>query len=166
MKKIMLALVVMITALFQTAGAQQREVSATLAPILTQYYSVKEALVNSDAATTASKANDLAETIQAVRLNSLPAAEQAAFEPISGKLLTDAQAIAETKDINKQREAFKNLSDHLTTLAKAVPLSVSPIYHQYCPMKKAYWLSDNSTIKNPYYGKQMQTCGKVTETIQ
>jgi hypothetical protein len=29
-----------------------------------------------------------------------------------------------------------------------------------------YWLSSEAVIKNPYYGKAMLTCGKVTETIK
>jgi len=33
-------------------------------------------------------------------------------------------------------------------------------------MKKATWLSSNKTIKNPYYGNAMLTCGQVTETMQ
>ena len=166
MKKLLIALVVIIGAFAIRAPAQQREVSAQLSPILKQYYGVKDALVSSDATATATKANDLAATIQGIKSNTLPAAEQAAFEPLAGKLLTSAQAIAGSKDINKQREAFKTLSDDLTTLAKAVPLSGSPVYQQYCPMKKAYWFSDNGSVKNPYYGKQMLTCGKVTETIE
>jgi len=32
-------------------------------------------------------------------------------------------------------------------------------------MKKAVWLSNEKAIKNPYYGSQMLTCGKVVETI-
>lgn len=38
------------------------------------------------------------------------------------------------------------------------------VYYQYCPMKKAYWLSMEKEIKNPYYGSSMLTCGKVIET--
>jgi hypothetical protein len=36
----------------------------------------------------------------------------------------------------------------------------------YCPMKKANWLSSSATIKNPYYGNSMLTCGKVVETLK
>jgi hypothetical protein len=32
-------------------------------------------------------------------------------------------------------------------------------------MKKAYWISEEKGIENPYYGTGMLTCGKVTETI-
>jgi len=46
-----------------------------------------------------------------------------------------------------------------------VKLSDAPLYQQYCPMKKSYWLSKDAAIKNPYYGKQMLTCGKVSDTL-
>jgi hypothetical protein len=32
--------------------------------------------------------------------------------------------------------------------------------------KGANWLSLDINIKNPYYGNQMLTCGKVVDTIQ
>jgi hypothetical protein len=51
-------------------------------------------------------------------------------------------------------------------LAKAVKLSVQPVYQDYCPMKKAYWLSSEAAIKNPYYGSQMLSCGKINDTIK
>jgi hypothetical protein len=37
------------------------------------------------------------------------------------------------------------------------------VYYQYCPMKKMYWLSKEETIKNPYYGSKMLTCGNVSD---
>ncbi|MCW3118020.1 MAG: hypothetical protein JWM28_2102 [Chitinophagaceae bacterium] len=37
-------------------------------------------------------------------------------------------------------------------LAKKAKLSPEPVYQQYCPMKKASWLSNNKTIQNLYYG--------------
>jgi hypothetical protein len=51
-------------------------------------------------------------------------------------------------------------------MAKGVKLSSEPIYQQYCPMKKAAWLSNESAVKNPYYGSSMLTCGNVTDTIK
>jgi hypothetical protein len=32
-------------------------------------------------------------------------------------------------------------------------------------MKKAYWLSGDKVIKNPYFGSAMLTCGTITETL-
>jgi hypothetical protein len=31
--------------------------------------------------------------------------------------------------------------------------------------KGAFWISKEKGVKNPYYGKSMLTCGKVTETL-
>jgi hypothetical protein len=46
----------------------------------------------------------------------------------------------------------------------------TPTYYQFCPMandgKGANWLSKENAVKNPYYGNQMLTCGKVVETIK
>jgi hypothetical protein len=80
-------------------------------------------------------------------------------------LSKDARQIAESKDIAKQREFFADFSANFFQLAKTAKLSAQPAYYQYCPMKKAYWLSASSDIKNPYYGKQMLTCGAVKEAI-
>src|SRR5205085_11849360 len=76
-------------------------------------------------------------------------------------LLKDASPISETKDIKVQRGHFTNLSNNMATLAKAIKLTEQPIYHAYCPMKQADWLSSDQAIKNPYYGNAMLTCGKV-----
>jgi len=32
-------------------------------------------------------------------------------------------------------------------------------------MKKEYWISADSTVKNPYYGSQMLTCGTVKDKV-
>ena len=45
-----------------------------------------------------------------------------------------------------------------------------PVYVQFCPMANggegANWVSKEKAVKNPFYGSQMLTCGKVVETIQ
>lgn len=104
--------------------------------------------------------------INAVDTKTLSAEEQTAFSPLKEKLAFDARHISEVKDISHQREHFANLSLNMFTLAKSAKISAQPVYEAYCPMKKAYWLSNEQAIKNPYYGSQMLTCGSVKETIQ
>jgi hypothetical protein len=47
--------------------------------------------------------------------------------------------------------------------------STATTYYQRCPMANAgngaYWMSQESEIKNPYYGAQMISCGKTIETL-
>ena len=84
----------------------------------------------------------------------------------SKNLLVNANAISGAKAIEKQRDAFSAFSEDMFQLAKKISLSSDPVYRQYCPMKKMYWLSAQTTIRNPYYGSMMLNCGKVVETIR
>jgi hypothetical protein len=44
------------------------------------------------------------------------------------------------------------------------------LYYQHCLMyndgEGANWLSKENTVRNPYFGNAMLTCGKTTETIK
>lgn len=166
MKKILLTGIALVAAFLQPGMAQDRPVSKQLSPLLTEYYNIKDALIGSNAGTASAEAAAFVKTAAAIDMNSMPAAAHDAYMPLSAKLVADAQAIADTKDISKQRAYFKTFSDNFYQLAKAVSLSAQPVYQEYCPMKKAYWLSSSNAIKNPYFGSQMLTCGKVSDTIQ
>jgi hypothetical protein len=147
-------------------SANAQKTSSALFPILGLYYELKDALVNSDATTASAKAGDLTKTIYSIDLKTLSAGEQATFGSLKDKLGADAKNISGTNDLEKQRVYFSSLSTNIYSLAKAVKLSDQPVYQAYCPMKKAYWLSNETAIKNPYYGNSMLTCGSVKETIK
>lgn len=136
-----------------------------LSSLLTSYYQMKNALVNSDATTTSSKAGDFIKASNHVDMKAIPADKLNAFMPLLKKLVSAAEHIAGTKDINKQRDYLAGFSIDFYSLAKIVKLSDQPVYQAYCPMKKMYWLSNEKSIENPYYGKAMLTCGNITETI-
>lgn len=161
MKKIILAAITAFT-FIHTSYAQEN----TLSPILTAYYGVKDALVSGDANAASAKASELLAAISHVDMTALPAKQHTVFMSVKDKLSFDARHISEMKKIDHQREHFASLSNNMVTLAKGAHLSQSPIYQDYCPMKKSSWLSQEQPIKNPYYGSSMLTCGKVTETIQ
>jgi hypothetical protein len=150
------------TSLFSRLSAQQ----AVLAPVLTDYYNIKDALVNSDAKASAAKAADLLKEINSVNMSAIPAKDHMAFMALKDKLAFDARHISESTDISHQREHFTSLSANMASLAKQAHLSEQPIYEEYCPMKKATWLSNDTAIKNPYYGSSMLTCGKVKTTLK
>ena len=168
MKKIILtAIIFCFTSVFVYAQHEHKNAAtvttdkdsnASLSQLLTSYYAIKDALVAGNANLVSAKAEDF-----------LRAANGINYKVISegniNALVKDATGISETKDIKKQREQFANLSNNMIALAKAMKLSDQPVYETYCPMKKAYWLSDSKTIKNPYFGSSMLTCGKVTQTI-
>lgn len=158
MKKIQLAVILFISLISQNIFAQSTPTTTT-SPLLSAYFGVKNALVAGNSSDANGHALQMIEAIH--MLDSLKVTANAYDE-----LLVDATHISKSKDINHQREHFARLSTNMYAVAKVIKLSSEPIYYDYCPMKKSYWLSNNSAIKNPYYGSQMLTCGKVSETLK
>ncbi len=136
-----------------------------LSSILPLYYGLKNALVNSNASDASEKANALVSALNGIDRSSLSASELKAFISLQSKLIYDARHIAEVQKIEHQREHFASLSMNIYSLSKSVRLSNQTVYRDYCPMKKAYWLSADKAIKNPYYGSEMPDCGDVVNTF-
>lgn len=148
-------------AFFATAFAQQTlaKTEADKSQLLDLYYNIKDALVAGNSSEAATKATAFVATLQAID-------EKAISSDNRNALLKYAGLIAATKELQHQREHFADFSINMAALLKTVKLTDKPVYQAYCPMKKAYWLSNTKEIKNPYYGSAMLTCGKVTDTIK
>ncbi len=162
MKKIFLLVAFIVTIWIKPGFAQSSETQN----LLKTYYGIKDALVNSDAAAASTQANEFSKALGSIDMKSLPQADMKAWIDVQHALATDAKHLAETQDIAQQRTYFASFSSNLFALAKIVKLSKEPIYYDYCPMKKSYWLSEQAVIKNPYFGKQMLSCGAVKETLK
>jgi hypothetical protein len=136
-----------------------------LQSVFEDYFLLKEALIKGDGKLAATKSQELLTAITAVKMEALNMDVHMVWMKVLNGLTADAKSISATQDIKKQRESFKSLSKSTYELIKASKSS-EPVYYQYCPMADASWLSKESAIKNPYYGSQMLSCGKVVETIQ
>lgn len=160
MKKIFFIVALAATSFVQNSFAQDSTIQTQTQPsqLLHSYYDIKNALVAGNANTASSKAGEFLKTANGIDKKGMS-------QDNINALLKNATAISESKDIKHQREHFEAFSTNMYALAKAAKLTTKPVYYNYCPMKKAYWLSSDKAIKNPYYGNAMLTCGKVTETI-
>ena len=157
MKKLTVILVMLSTAFIQKAFSQD-SIQSQSPTLINRYYDIKNSLVAGDAKANASSAEEFIKLLNGVDYKIIS-------EGNVNALLKDATAISESQDINEQRKTFENLSLNMSELAKVIDLSDGAIYQMYCPMKDAYWLSNEKEIKNPYFGNSMLTCGKVVETI-
>ena len=135
-----------------TTSAEQLQV------LYAHYIGIKDALVAGNKEQAASHANELSQTASAISYRDLS-------EGNVNALRKDASAIADAKDLAAQRKAFSNLSNNISALAEKFKLSDKPVYQQYCPMAKGYWLSNEKEIRNPYFGDQMLKCGSIKEKI-
>ena len=121
--------------------------------LLVDYLAIKDALASDDE--TAAKG---AIAIFQNDLKAQPSFSQKAI------LLKGTEKFGNAKGIEKQREAFEAISPAMWEVTKVSTSLGQPAFYQYCPMKQAYWISGSAEIKNPYYGAQMLTCGKVVES--
>lgn len=126
------------------------------------YYGIKNALAASHSAEAAASAKTMLAALSSP--GNLNAGQQKAFDAYAEKLKFDSRHISESTDIDHQREHFASLSKNWYEVLKALKINKAPVYMDYCPMKKAYWLSETAAIKNPYYS-DMSDCGRVSATL-
>ncbi|CAN5485658.1 hypothetical protein BH09BAC6_BH09BAC6_16750 [soil metagenome] len=150
---------------FVSTKAQDAAATTSVNNVINAYLGVKNALIASNNEATKSKAKELLAMISAVPAAQLTAEQKIIWAAYADKLQFDSRHISESAALDHQREHFANLSKNMFELVKGLKLNSTTLYEQYCPMKKATWLSETAAIKNPYFGNQMLTCGKTTETL-
>ncbi|MEO7047048.1 MAG: DUF3347 domain-containing protein [Ferruginibacter sp.] len=134
----------------ETTGMQNKK-------LLQSYLDIKDALVKGNVQNASTGATQF--------LDALKTADPQKEDKLGESLSQSATAIVNATDLASQREKFNSFSNDFIKLAGKQKLSNEPLYKQYCPMKKAYWLSASKNIENPYYGSAMLTCGVVKETL-
>jgi hypothetical protein len=159
----------MATAIILFASIANAQSDTNIKKVLDAYIQLKDALVKSDGTSSSSASKTLLTSIQEVNMSELNTETHTQWMKVVNDLKEDAEHISETKEIAGQRNHFMSLSTSLYSVIKVSKLG-TPVFYEFCPMankgKGANWLSLENKIKNPYYGNQMLTCGKVVETIQ
>jgi peptidoglycan hydrolase CwlO-like protein len=138
--------------------------------ILHIYIHIKNALVNDDGKAAADAGNEMVKVLDNFDENVLRDDDRKQFEDIADDMKENAEHIGtNANNIKHQREHFDMLSKDMYDLVKKFTAG-QPIYVDYCPMynnnKGAIWLSETKEIKNPYLGKDMDTCGSAKEELK
>jgi len=141
-----------------SASAQSKK-NTQVSVLYQNYIAIKSALASDDAEKASKAASQFIKSSSDIKSNIISEKELTTLKE-------DAKTIAASKNISAQRKSFYKLSDHMIALAKEFKVSQNPVYVQYCPMAEGSWLSDESKIINPYYGKSMLSCGNIKSTIK
>ena len=143
--------------------------------LLSQYFSVRDALVDADTL----KADEAAFRL-GLRADSLPTQLLRGDSSIilTAKSLTaaiggDAKGFAGDGGLEGRRQSLNVLTDELFNLVRTVHYDENRIYHIRCPMAfkdsvEGFWLSQNTEIVNPYLGRKdpkMLGCGEVIDSF-
>ncbi len=127
--------------------------------MLTSYESVRERLAADDLAGAQKSAARVAEEAT-VAADEAGAAKQGLLE-----LARAAKAMGDGKDLVPVRDAFGELSKRVVTLFVENPALRKGHHLFFCPMARGYkkWVQESAVLRNPYWGKEMLTCGRELE---
>ena len=87
----------------------------------------------------------------------LAADDLAAAKSAAGDLGEEGTTLAKSSSLKDARAAFEKLSDK----AKQLAAGQSGYYVVNCPMLRKDWVQTSEKIANPYFGKEMISCGEI-----
>ncbi|MEH6406682.1 MAG: DUF3347 domain-containing protein [Leeuwenhoekiella sp.] len=139
----------------ESADLQATFKDSTIAQVYNNYNALKTAFVNTDADAAHASAEKLDESLAGIDANT--------------ELTKAVSGLLEESEIEKQREFLPFITEEVKSLVEG-NLAEGELYYQYCPMafngKGAYWISNEKTVRNPYFGNKMLTCGTVDAEIK
>ncbi len=154
-----------------TQSKNSAEFNAAFGALLDNYFHLKDGLVLSNDTIANNYAGLLISNADSLNLSGIKAdttiveTAKQFIETISA----EAKGLIGETNIKEKRKSFQMISDNMYDLVRTVRYDRAKIYHEFCPMafddQGAFWLSQSSDIKNPYFGKKMLTCGEVKDTL-
>lgn len=153
------AVLLLSTGFYSTA--QSKKAVAYNTSFTAGYLAIKDKLVLNDSVSTKKLAIDFHESLKNFSPKGIPADSVELFGKLKAKLTDYVGKMAATQNVNRQRDSFSSVSQLFWRMSGIIKMSATELYYQQCPMTGVTWLSNESVIKNPYYPKNMLTCGKV-----
>jgi hypothetical protein len=179
MKRIFVALL-MIAAIFFTAyagntGAEDKaknilsEFRSGLTEAVKVYYEIGQAFAADEGKTASEKAAAFKKSLAAINSASLSKEVHAGWAKQHGVLQEAIDSLIATEELPGQRTAFLKISEMLIEAVKIYgPLEIAT-YLYHCPMaltSGGHWLSASKDVTNPYFGKEMESCGTLVESFE
>ncbi len=149
-------------------ASEDIELQKAIVQSIEPYLLLKDALVASDDASASTYAQQVLKTWQDFTVDPVNVDERAQWVTIKNKVISGANAMVKSSNLENRRAAFEQLSDALIVLVDRYGVSGKTLYKQYCPMafddKGSYWISAERVIRNPYFGSAMLACGEIRGT--
>ena len=149
---------------------EAKKSSADLTELYSHYTHLTFALSGDDDKEAVSAAKGILASFPKIDKNGFSDEQKKEFAELEASIREHAEHIADNAGkIDHQREHLDIMSADFYDLLKDLG-TPKPVYKIFCPMfndnKGAFWLSDSREVKNPYYGKEMLSCGEVQEEIK
>lgn len=173
MKKLFFIAFICLSGIVQAQLTSKQEVTPELVEkreaqkkeITNNYLALKNNFLTSDSLAVVKNALALQQSLKNFRFKKLNLEQMNEATKKRKELIDLVAEVSSTKNINKQRKTFELLSVKFWELAPKFKAENTTLYLQVCPMTSVEWLSDSKEIKNPYYPKNMLTCGEVKASL-
>lgn len=165
-KMVLLLIMLSCSAITYAQEVQDSSVVIKNVRILPAYLELKNSLLASDSVKAAATALSFSTELPRLHLRAHQLESLIAMKKIRAKVVAEAQEISATQNINKQRKKFADLSQDFWVLVKSYKFFEGSAYYDQCPMTGVTWISDKKEIANPYYPKNMKTCGKIEDQVE
>lgn len=149
MKTILLAAAVGLLADTGVRAADNPALMEPVKSVFDHYLKIQGDLANDSLTGVAGEAGAIAKALEGDSMKMLPAA-----------VATEADALAQARDLQTARAAFKPLSNSLIKYL-ADHQAQDAYVEVYCSMARASWLQADKKVSNPYFGQAMPTCGTI-----
>ncbi|RKS55068.1 Cu(I)/Ag(I) efflux system membrane fusion protein [Gillisia mitskevichiae] len=139
-------------------------------PILSDYLEFKDALVADDFSSAKKLVIILDKRVKMLKTSELKEESAKIWGTFQKELIKSTQSMISSNDLQEMRNNFDELSETTIGMVNSFKLTSKELFVLHCPMansnKGAFWLSESSDVKNPYYGSAMLTCGEVKSTLK
>lgn len=139
--------------------------------VLEAYLKLHEALAADKTQEALTAVDQIGISLSAVDMSRLQGEAHTAWMRLLENLQKALALMAESKDLEGLRKGFAKVSEAIVVMARNFSLGAGrPLYHIRCPMafegQGATWLQPDETVRNPYYGALMLSCGEVPELLR
>lgn len=149
----------------ETDEGRSTKVKHDLSQLTGVYLDVKNALARSDVKQTSLYAEEMSGKLKSMGQNQPDGSNRTAWMEMYSNLTESVEALlVEPGNLEAQRNKFKSLSELMIEAVRTFGVD-NTVYHQYCPMADASWLSSEEQIQNPFMPESMPGCGEVIEKV-
>lgn len=142
-----------------------QDMRATLMPLISNYLGLKEALAKDNLPRAKTAGSSLSQDIKKVKMTLFKDEAHSKWMSMRKRALVAVSQIEDQDDINEVRKDFVSLSNTFIEILEEFGPFEDTLYLLHCPMadqnKGAFWLSSSKEVVNPYFGKDMLTCGSL-----
>jgi hypothetical protein len=157
-------------------GSKTSAFNKSIASVLTDYFELSDAFFNADTARISVAAKKLSVSVDSIRFDQFKADSSLILTAVSvaQSIPSEITGLLGEKTMEEKKREFNMITADLYSLVRAVKYDGNVMYYMSCATAFAdstegNWLSNTTTISNPYTGKDKPgaaICGEIKDSLR